>query len=126
MKQKNFLKIRILIAILLGVIFGASLPRGNYILPITAFIAAISIFYITKKKVKGILADERDNKIGGIAAKLAFSIYPITAVIIGSILIAMGKNQPDLLYIGYTLSYSVCFLLISYVIFFKYYNKRGI
>lgn len=124
MKKETFAKIRLLIAIALGAIFAASITAGNYIAPVLAMITALAIIIVTKKRVKDVMADERDFKIAGVAARMTFSVFAIAAAVLGAVLIAMGKTNPALLPIGFTLAYSAMALMLLNIAFFYYYRNK--
>ena len=125
MNKKTFLFIRLLIAILLGSLVSISITIGNYILPIIAILSIIILFHALKKKVKGVIADERDYQIGGKAARNAISIYCLTMAILATTMMAMSKTHPDFSLPGQIIAYSTCGLLILYSVLFKIYSKYG-
>lgn len=125
MTKKTFLVIKILTVMILSILTGVSVNLGNYILPIVALAAAGSFIYILSKRVKEVMADERDYKIAGQAARLAITIYSITMVIIGLWTLNLAKTQPDFEFASYAILYSTCALMILNAVLFKIYQKYG-
>ena len=125
MSQKTFLIIRIITAMALAIVVSVFITQGNWYLPVTAVLAAFVFLLLTKKKVKGVIADERDYKIAGKASYMAMTIYTILAVIAGLIIFAKSKENESLMLISNILLYSVCLLMILYSVLFKIYVKRS-
>jgi len=125
MSQKQYLVCRLVITFFLAALIGASITQENFVLPIIAIITAMAVMYYCKKKVKDVLVDERDIKIWYKASRMSVTIFAVLAAIGSIILVALGKDRPEFLLVGYTLSYSVCFLLILNSVLYKIYNKKG-
>ena len=124
MTLQQFKTAKIITAVALGIIIGRSVVNDNYIIPLMATAASAIILYFIRQKVKELIADERDYEIGGKAARTAMTVFSWIAVIIMFIFYSMRDVSPVYEAIALTLSYSVCFLLITYSLIFKYYYKK--
>jgi len=124
MTKKRFLVYKIIVAMFLGVVIGMSVNYGNWYLPAISMLAAFAFLYMLKKRVKEVLEDERDYKIGGKAAIWAISAYTMISSISGIVLYVAGKDNPTVFAAGNVLLYSACFLMYLYVILFKVWSRK--
>jgi len=124
MTLKQFKIVKIITVIALVIIVGQSVGNGNYIIPLMAFALSTIVLYFIRQRVKEIIADERDYEIGGKSARTAMQIFSWLAVVIMFVFYSLRDVNPVYETIALTLSYSVCFLLLSYSLIFKYYYKR--
>lgn len=124
MSLKKYKAIRILIVVILAIIVGQSFVRENYIFPIMAIALSFLITMILRKRVKEIMADERDYEIGGRAARIAMQIFSWAAVVVIFALYMLKNRNPVLEPIALTLSYSVCLLMLSYALIFRFLYKK--
>lgn len=108
----------------LGIIISLSVNYGNWYLPVIAIIAAFAFLFTLKAKVKEVIADERDYKIGGKASQTAMTIYTLLSVIFGIILYIAGRGNEALFAAGNVLLYSACFLMLLYSFLFRIYIKK--
>lgn len=123
LSTKSYLWIRIAVVILLSSVFSYSLEARNYILPVAALVIGSVVLYSLKSKVKSVTADERDYEVAGHAARWAMSTYCFICIGASFIFFALRDTNPYFNVIGSLLSYSACFLLIIYVLIYKFYNK---
>jgi uncharacterized membrane protein len=121
LKQYQWLKMAV--TVILAIIFSQAIIFKNYLIPIAAVTIAFLILIMAKKKVKGIIADERDYAIGGKAALLTIQVYSWLAVIAMFFLYTRRDLNPAYEPIAITLAYSTCLLMISYGLIFRYYHK---
>jgi uncharacterized membrane protein len=124
MTQKTFLVFKIITAMALGIIVSLSITHDNWYLPVISVLAAFAFLYFLKNKVKEVMADERDYKIGGKASQSAMTIYVMLSVVFGIILYITGKENEALFAAGNVLLYSACFLMLLYSVLFKIYIKK--
>jgi len=120
MSAKKFLFLRLAVAMVIAATVSASITAGNYFIPIPVVVVGALLLYITKKRVKDVLEDERDFAIAGQAARYSIFIFAFMAVIMVFMLLAFKTQNPYFEIIASTLSYSVCSLLIFYSLVFKY------
>jgi len=123
MTLKQYQVLRMAVAVILGVIFSQTIIFQNYLVPIVAVTVAMLVLILAKKKVKGVIADERDYAVGGKAALLTIQIYSWIAVVIMFFLYTKRELYPSYEAIAITLAYSTCLLMIGYGLIFRYYNK---
>jgi len=124
MTLKTYNKIRLGIVFVTAFIFSQSLVLRNFFIPIMILsLSSITLFYL-RKKVVGVIADERDYQIGGRSALLAIQLTSWIGVIIMFILYALNDTNPFYQPIAMTLAFSVCALMLTYSVVFKYYSKH--
>jgi len=83
---KQYQVARIIIIIILAACFSNLITLKNYFLPIALLVVASLLLMYLRKRVKGVLADERDYQIGGKAALLAMQIFSWMGVVVMFIL----------------------------------------
>lgn len=98
----------------------------NFILPIVAIIISTLILLFFRGKVKDIIADERDYLLAGKSALLSMQIFSWIAVLAMFVLFYFKHLNPAYEYIGMTLAYSVCLLMIMYSMIFTFQSKESI
>ena len=125
MTKKAFSIYRIIAVIIVTIIVSISINYGNWYLPVISIMASWLFLYTLRRKVKEVIADERDYIIAGKASGLAMKIYISFSVIIGMILYSTGKENEVLFNIATTLLYSACFLMIFYAVLFKIYERKN-
>jgi uncharacterized membrane protein len=97
---------------------------NNYVLAIVAVVGALTIILAARKKVEGVLVDERIIVIGGKSARMALSIFSVTVAGLAFVLMFSKGLNPAYEVVGSVLAYSVCILLLLYSFLFKYYEKQ--
>jgi len=125
MTISQYKKIRIVLVIAIAMVFSQSIILHNFIVPIAVLaVSSLFLFYL-RKRVKEVLADERDYLIGGKSALLAIQLFSMAAVVTMFILYSM--RDANVIYgpIAMTLSLSVCALMMAYSIIFRIKAKRG-
>ncbi|MCK4492204.1 MAG: DUF2178 domain-containing protein [Candidatus Altiarchaeales archaeon] len=125
MKKKTYTIYKAIIVAAMGGTMGWSFATGYKYLPFIALIVGIGFMYIlAMHKPKQLVVDERDRKIAGKASAAAYQVYSITAAILGLGLKTLTKNQM-MNTAGDILLYSACVLILIYLSFYSYYNRRG-
>jgi len=124
--SKNRLKFfRMLIVIIMGALVGWSVAIGNAIIPIPVVIGGLLLLYLLRKRVKEVIEDERIHKINEQASRVTLQVFGIVAALTGAILIALSHGGlSDFRQAGFTLAYSVCFLLIIHLILLSYFTRK--
>jgi len=125
MNKDQYTRFRILIVILIAASISFLVARQNYILPIVIMVTGIIVMYQMKKRVKDVLADERDWRLAGRSAMVALYIYSLISAFGGFILLALSGKNSEFAQIAYGLFYSVCFLLLLNSFIFQYYRRKG-
>ncbi|MFA5387641.1 MAG: DUF2178 domain-containing protein [Candidatus Paceibacterota bacterium] len=124
MDIKNYNKIRLVIAAVLGGMVSFFVVQGNYLLPIIAAVAAFAVVLFMRRRVKGVINDERDYYIAGNASRWTISIYAILAAVSSMVFMALKSRNPSFEALGSFLAYSACFILILNSILFRYFSKK--
>ncbi|MDD5252207.1 MAG: DUF2178 domain-containing protein, partial [Patescibacteria group bacterium] len=91
---KQYQTIKLATVIVLAVAISQSVFYGNYLMPIALLIAASLALMLLRRKVKEVMADERDYATGGRAALLAIQIYSWAAVAGMFVLYALRDTNP--------------------------------
>jgi uncharacterized membrane protein len=124
MTQKQFSLVRIIIAIIIAVAVSYSVSVNNYYLPIAIILVGMVSLYLIKKRVKDVIADERDYKVAGDSARYAVTTYSLLACLAFFVLYALRDLNPYYETIALTLAYSVCFLILLNGLIFRF-NSRA-
>ncbi len=125
MTKQTFQKVRIITVISLAATIGISVSMGiSFIPPLAIVLSAFLINYLFHR-VNEVVADERDYKLGGQAARATLNIISITLAALGTGLLAYGINNPYFHKLGYLLLYIVSFILVINIFAFLIYQKRG-
>lgn len=123
MTLKEYRRIKIIFVVLLSLLFSFALQARSYLVPITLVVlGTLSVTYL-RRRVKGVIADERDYALGGKAALLAIQMYSWIAVIAMFIFYALRDLSPYYESIGMTLAFSTTILLLVYAAIFRYYER---
>ncbi len=120
---KKYNAIRIVLVIVLAASISQSIIYKNFLYPVVATAIAVGLLSILKKKVDGVIADERDYTVAGNSARYAMTIFSFVAVFAMFFFLAFEETNPFYEAIAMTLAYSVCFLMIIYSLIFRFYNK---
>lgn len=125
MTKKTYNKIKLGIVFVISLIFSISLALNNFFIPITTLVLASLVLFYLRKKVVGVIADERDYEIGGKSALLAIQLTSWIGAIVMFGLYAFSDRNPFYQPIAMTLAFSICVLMLSYSIIFGYYSKHN-
>jgi uncharacterized membrane protein len=130
MTLKQYQMAKAFVAMAIAIITAQSVIVSNYFLPVIAVAIGLSVLIWLKRRLKEIIADERDFQIGGRAALWTVQIYAGFASILAFILFAQRATNPSFEAVAAVLAYSACFLMIAYSVLFKYFQsyagtKRG-
>lgn len=123
MTHQKFKLIKIIIAMLLAAVIAQAVIFSNYVLAAFAVAAAIAVILVARKKVDEVLADERDYKIAGKAAKVSLNIFSVIGAAATFVLMAQDRANPVYEAVGSVLAYSVCGLLLLYSAVYVYFEK---
>jgi len=125
MNKKRYAIYTTTIAIAIGIVFAFSIETGNFILPLIAIILGVFLIYLLKRRVEGVIQDERTYRIAERASMRTIQILGPTTAIIGVIAITMSESGYfKLAEIGYTLLYFNIALLGLYMFFYGYYSRK--
>lgn len=123
MTLKTYKTVQMIVAVLLGITFSQAIIFNNLVVPVIAAIVGVLVMLLLRRRVRDIIADERDWAMGGKAALLSLQIYSWFAVVGMLILYAKRDVNPAYEAIAATLAFSTCFLMLLYSLIFKYHDK---
>ena len=127
MTKKQYLFCRLAVIVLLSFSISTSLSLGNYYLPLVFMLTATAALYYCRKqlKTKDVLVDERDYQLAGRAARYAIFIYSWLGAVGTFVLMALFDKQGGLYIVSQYLAFSVCFLMLTNALIFRYLSGRG-
>ena len=121
MNENTIKKLNVLITAIVGIVIGLSILQGSYLILLIAIVAGLALmrFISNKARTEGIvLEDERLELIANKASDKTFRVVTVALVIFGFALKALNNALGDtLLYIG-------CLVLITYLVFYRYYASK--
>lgn len=121
-KQYNW--VRVLVSASLAAVMSQAVVLQNYYLGAAAVLIAVLLMVALKKQVREVMADERDYKLAGDAARWSLTVFA-TLGSLGSFLLLTGRGYyPEFEAAGSVLAYAVCALLIIYSLTVKYLQYR--
>ncbi len=123
MKKNSYQKMRIIIPGIIGGAVALGITSQNYFIPLSVIILGIITMYIFKTHSKEKYNDERTHKIGNYAARYTIAIFTLGALIIAIILMTIKTNE-IMWAVGQTLSYTICAILLIYILFYKYFSRK--
>ncbi len=115
--------VKMITAMMLGIIVSISIVHRNIAIPVIAIAIAFAILIPLRSRVTEVLADERDIMISGKASRLAIQIYSFVVIIPMLILYAMRDQNPFYEPIASILAYSLCFLMVVYTMIYHFYDR---
>ncbi len=121
---KQYKIIRIIAAFVIAFAISQSIVFKNFFAPVILVATGSFLLMYFKRKVKDVIADERDWATGGKAALFAIQIYSWISVIFMFFFYAIADKNIFYQPIAMTLAFSVCGLMIMYSIIFRYLNKK--
>jgi len=123
MTLKKYQQIKLAIIVVISIIFSQSIIFKNFIIPITTLIISSLILILLRRRVKEVVADERDYATAGKSASWAIQIYSWIAVVSMFVLYAFKDLNPAYEPIAMTLAFSTCLLMFIYSFIFNFQNK---
>ncbi len=122
MKKKTYQTIGAIFPIFVGISVIMGIILDSTIIPLIVVGIGVPLIIWSKKNVKEVIEDERDDRIGGKAMKNAVVLFALIATFIGLILYAQGGEVK--MAVSHTLLGSVSFILVSYISFFAYLERK--
>ena len=125
MERKKFKKYWYGITIAIGFLIGFSAIQGQPALAIGIVMIGMILLYLLKSRVTQVLEDERIYKVSEKASRRTIQVVGIITATLGLSILGLSKGgYLDLTEVGYSLAYFATFLLIIYMIFYTYYNRK--
>lgn len=122
MKKETYQTIGKLFPIFVGVSVILGIILDNTIIPLVVVGIGVPLIFWAKRNVKEVIEDERDERIGGKAMRNTVVLFALIATSIGLILYAQGGEVK--MAVSHTLLGSVSFILVSYIAFFAYLERK--
>jgi uncharacterized membrane protein len=120
MDYKTFKKVNAVIAGIFAAIIAISVVTDNIVLAVVSAVVMLTAALTLKKKVKGVINDERDYANTGKAARMAISVFSVSGAIIAITLLFMHYEV-----IGSIIADSICALMLIHTAFYIYYEKQN-
>ncbi len=114
-----------LVAAVVAGVVSVSVVSGNYIVPLAVAVTAAIVMYAAKKRVEGVIEDERDYQTAGNAARWTVNIYAAVSAVAAMMFMAMRGQNPGYEAFGSFLAYSACALMLMQSVLFKYFQGKS-
>lgn len=124
MKRNQFRIILVLLTMTMSGIVGFAVSIGNPLLAVSAVFAGMAAMYLCKRKLEGVVEDERICRVGQMASRASLQVVALGFALGGTILIAMRNTYPNHVDLGFFLGYASCGILVLYSLFYIYFNKE--
>lgn len=124
MTIKKYTFLKLLIVMLISALTSYSISIQNYFLPIPIILGLAAFLYIIRSKVTDVMADERDYKIAGQAARYTLFVFSLLGVVLMFILLNLGINNNLYQILGNALASTVCLVMLINAGIFKWLNSR--
>ena len=127
MNRKKFMYCQAAIGAFVGALVGWSIATRNVTLPMLAIIVGLILDRLCRGRVTEVVEDEMILRISEKASRRALQVFVAASGVVGVVLTTLrGGEYARLAQAGYTLAFSACALLMLYLIFYGYYNRKGI
>ena len=127
MDRRRFKYYQAAIGAFVSALVGWSVITGNLLLPIFAIIVGMALDHLCRRRVTEVVEDEMILRVSERASRRALQVFVAVSGLVGMLLVAFrGTEYAGLAQVGYTLAFSACALLMLYILFYGYYNRKGI
>jgi len=123
MTYKQYRGAKLAVVMVLAFVFAQSIIRENFFLPVALLAIGALVMIFLRRRLDGVVADERDYQIGGKAAILAIQIYSWLAVIGMFAFYSQKSVDQSFEAMGMILAFSTTILLLLYALIYRYYDK---
>ena len=125
MDASMYWKYQIIVAGVMGLMFGLGFQQDNMILVVSAFVIGISSILYLRRNMEKPLYDERSSVISTKASAATFSAFTLGSLAVAAVLFYLGNtSNPEYLQWSYGLAYIVCALMVLRLVFWTYYSWR--
>jgi len=121
---KKYKAYQLILTIILVAMMITLVGWGYFVAALIVFAISIILIMVLRKKVKGVLSDERLEGISGKASKIVLTTFALLMAAAGITLISLRAINPMFLTIGNILIFLECGMMLFYVILFKYYSNK--
>lgn len=127
MDRKRYSLYVALISFFVGATTGILVSKEKALYAAVFPLAGWWLEFLLRSKVKDVIEDEMIQAYSGKVAKKTIDISMKSLTILGLIFLGFKPVYPELEIAGYTLLYSVCYMLLLYSFFYYLYtrNLRG-
>ncbi|MCW1891912.1 MAG: DUF2178 domain-containing protein [Candidatus Uhrbacteria bacterium] len=123
MTIKRYTQIRLALVFVIAMIISQSMVYRNFYIPLITVVVSSLLLIALRRRVKEVIADERDYATAGKAAFLAMQIFSWIGVIAMFALYAARDYNPSYEPMGRVIAFAVCLLMILYSVIFRFYNQ---
>lgn len=126
MQIKSFKKVQIGVSFFMGATVAVAVLIDNLFLALTAVLAGMIFMFLVKRKVKGVMVDERIISLAGKAARITYGIVTMVLAIASLIFVVLGKANGEfyLESLGIIFSYITLFSMAVYSISYRYLSRK--
>ena len=126
MSAKTYTFISRVVVVALAAFIAFSIILGMPVfVPIIGVVVALLLIRLCRRFTKEIMVDERLQTAGEKAAAISYRVFSIIMAALGLGFLTMKQIlPPEFSIIGQTLAYSVCALMLLYMAFYYYYEKK--
>lgn len=125
MSHKTFHRWQAIIGIIIAGVTAVSVVLNFWIVPIPVIFAGVLIMTVLRRRVKEVVADERNYSVAEKASYLTLRIAIIGLAAVGVILLVVSHGESDgLTQAGYILEYAACALLLINSLAYSYCNRK--
>ena len=123
---KRYRAYQLLLTMVLVAIMITLVSLGYFAAALIVFAISIALIMILRKKVKGVLSDERLDSISGKASRIVLTTFALLMAAAGIVLVSLRNINSLFLIIGNLLIFLECAMMLLYSILFKYYSNKKI
>ena len=126
MNIKTYQSWRMALGMIIGAVVAVSVIIGNIYVLISAVLAGMIVVVILRRRVTGVITDERTYAIAYKAARLTMAVTGVGMALAGAILIALNRDNLSSApaQIGFVLEYVTGGLLLINLAAYTYYNRK--
>jgi len=124
MRRKDFKRIKLLISVFVLVVMIVAVFSYNIFLAVVGVLSGMLAVRILRIKSKQEIVDERVEKIGDKAARASFLIFTSILAVVSVLLVVVKKEHVYLQALGVLFSYMTSFMLVLYVLSYRYFEKE--
>jgi len=124
MKKIDITMSLVMVAVVIAVL--ASVLLETAVVSVAAVLIGMAIMFALRTKDERKIKDELVYRISEKASRRAFQLFVLFAGITGAIIFLWDGAFAQFSQAAYTLFYSICLLLILYLIFYFIYSRKGL
>lgn len=126
MNVRTFQFYRLGLTMSVAILVGAAVASENTVLGVAAVGAGLLLMYAGKRRVKGVVEDERTYRISEKASRVTLSLSAPAVALAATVLITMGDRvAPGLKTAGFALGYAACAMMVCYSVAYHYYLRKN-